>query len=186
MVLEFLAVCTQDLWFLASEICWTSSVVCGLCNRLGAIPCWGMLWCRSSGCSCSASWGFSPGGENPGKRLWTADPLHSKCPWTCGATKCKTLDLPLFRIPSQKHQLELSFCYLVFAPRWNCFKDLDIWASAMGMWGRARKETTSGRAAAVEGPGLGVGSLTARVYPEWLWKARSHHSVCIYFTPWSK
>lgn len=30
----------------------------------------------------------------------------------------------------------------------------------MGTWGRARKETTSGRAASVEGPGLGVGSAS--------------------------
>lgn len=127
-------------------------------------------------------WGWEPGQE--AVNCW---PLAQQGPpGTCDVTKYKILEVSLFGALAQKHQLELSFCYFVIAPRWNCFKDLNIWGSAMGTWGRAHKETTSGRGAAVEGSGSGVGSVTARVHPGWLWKPRSRHSVCVNFTAWSK
>lgn len=54
---------------------------------------------------------------------------------------CETIKvqgLLCFRVLPQRHQLELLFCYLVVAPQFNYFEELDIRDSAVGDLGSVR------------------------------------------------
>lgn len=67
--------------------------------------------------------------DSPVLRLW-------------GYKRLKSPGVPLFWIPTQRHQLELLFCYLFIALRWNYFKDWDIWELWYGK-GQASEQTWS-------------------------------------------